>query len=148
MDFSIGEVSRRSRVKIPTIRYYEQIGLLEVPKRTEGKQRRYESADLGRLNFIRHARELGFEIGPIRELLEMGRTPDQPCAAADEIARRHLGDVERRISQLIALRGELQRMVEECGHGRVGECRVIQVLGDHSHCETDHAAAAHARAPG
>lgn len=132
---SIGELSRRTAVKVPTIRYYEQVGLMPAPPRTEGKQRRYGPAEVSRLNFIRHARELGFEVEAIRELLTLSENPDQSCAEADRIARRHMVEVERRIEQLTALRTELQRMVSECSHGRVGECRVIQVLADHAQCE-------------
>jgi DNA-binding transcriptional MerR regulator len=131
MDISIGELSRLSGVKVPTIRYYEQVGLMPAPPRTEGNQRRYGPTEVSRLNFIRHARELGFEIEAIRELLAMSENPDRSCADADAIARRHLAEVEWRIGQLTALRAELQRMVSECSHGRVGACRVIQVLSDH-----------------
>jgi len=131
---SIGELSRRTAVKVPTIRYYEQVGLMPVPPRTEGRQRRYGAAEVSRLNFIRHARELGFEVEAIRELLALSERPDQSCAEADEIARRHMVEVERRIAQLTALRAELHRMVAEGSHGRVGECRVIQVLADHDQC--------------
>ena len=135
---SIGEVSRRTSVKVPTIRYYEQVGLMPCPPRTEGKQRRYSAAEVSRLNFIRHARELGFEVEAIRELLALSERPDQSCVEADRIARRHMIEVERRIAQLTALRTELQRMVDECSHGHVGECRVIQVLADHAQCEHEH----------
>ncbi|SCY36365.1 MerR family transcriptional regulator [Microvirga guangxiensis] len=135
---SIGELSRRTGVKVPTIRYYEQIGLMPLAPRTEGKQRRYGADEVSRLNFIRHARELGFEVEAIRELLELSEKPDQSCAEADRIARRHMAEVERRIEQLTALRAELRHMVEECSHGRVGECRVIQVLADHSQCGHEH----------
>jgi len=131
---SIGELSRRTNVKVPTIRYYEQIGLMPPPPRTEGKQRRYGADDVSRLNFIRHARALGFDVEAIRELLELSEKPDQSCAEADRIARRHMVEVERRIEQLTALQAELRRMVEECSHDRVGECRVIQVLADHGQC--------------
>lgn len=133
----IGEMSRRTGVKIPTIRYYESVGLLPAPARTEGKQRSYEPAHLRRLSFIRHARELGFEVDAIRELIELSAHPEHPCDQADEIARRHLGEVERRIGKLVALRSELSRMVEACGHGTVGECRVIQVVADHDLCEVE-----------
>lgn len=134
MSLSIGELSRASGVKVPTIRYYEQVGLMPAPHRTEGQQRRYGEAEVSRLNFIRHARELGFEVEAIRELLAMSGNPDQSCTEADAIARRHLAEVERRIGQLTALREELRRMVNECSHGRVAECRVIQVLADHGEC--------------
>lgn len=130
MDFSIGELARRTQVKIPTIRYYEQIGLLPPPPRTEGQQRRYDPGHASRLNFVRHARELGFEVEAIRELLTLSARPDQPCAEVDEIARRHLAEIDRRIEHLTLLRSELQRTVDECRHGRVGECRVIEALND------------------
>lgn len=138
MDIPIGELSRRTQVKVPTIRYYEQIGLLPEPARTEGQQRRYGAAEVTRLNFIRHARELGFEVEDIRELLALSADPDRPCADADAIASRHLIAVKRRIGQLTALRAELQRMVEDCRHGRIGDCRVIEVLADHRQCRRDH----------
>ncbi|NNM74232.1 MerR family transcriptional regulator [Enterovirga aerilata] len=137
MDISIGELSRRAGVKVPTIRYYEGIGLMPETSRTEGKQRRYDATHVARLNFIRHARELGFEVEAIRELLDMSGQPDTSCEEADRIARRHLDEVDRRIAKLEALRGELTRMISECGHGRVAECRVIQVLADHDQCAHD-----------
>ncbi|MER9869884.1 helix-turn-helix domain-containing protein [Mesorhizobium sp. M0136] len=133
MDLSIGELSRRAEVKIPTIRYYEQIGLLPETGRTEGKQRRYGRRAVARLAFIRHARELGFEVDAIRTLLSLQDDPDQSCARADEIAKARLVEVEKRIASLKALRRELRKMVEECACGRVGECRVIETLADPTH---------------
>lgn len=133
MDFSIGELARRTKVKVPTIRYYEQIGLLPSPPRTEGQQRRYDAGHASRLNFVRHARELGFEVDAIRELLAMCTKPNQSCAEVDEIARRHISEIDRRIAHLTTLRAELQRTVDECGRGRVCECRVIETLADSSH---------------
>ena len=130
---SIGEAARDSGVKVPTIRYYEQIGLLPAPTRTEGNRRHYESGDLRRLAFIRHARELGFEIEAIRTLLALQDNPDQPCGTADAIARARLVEVRQRIASLTALQAELERMVEECACGRVADCRVIETLADTSH---------------
>ncbi|MEP6564265.1 MAG: helix-turn-helix domain-containing protein, partial [Mesorhizobium sp.] len=132
---SIGEASRQSGVKVPTIRYYEQIGLLPAPNRSEGNRRHFEVSDLRRLAFIRHARELGFEIEAIRTLLMLQDNPSQPCATADTIAQARLADVVQRIRSLTALKAELELMVEGCRHGKVGECRVIEVLADHSQCE-------------
>lgn len=131
----IGEAARQSGVKVPTIRYYEQIGLLPAPNRSEGNRRHYEASDLRRLAFIRHARELGFEIEAIRTLLTLQDNPSQPCATADTIAQARLADVVQRIRSLTALKAELEIMVEGCRHGKVGECRVIEVLADHSQCE-------------
>ncbi|MBN9548181.1 MAG: helix-turn-helix domain-containing protein [Alphaproteobacteria bacterium] len=132
-DFAIGEAARRSGVKVPTIRYYEQIGLLPAASRSEGNRRLYDRRDLDRLAFIRHARELGFEVEAIRTLLSLQDDPEQPCAAADAIARSRLIEVEKRIASLNALRDELLRMVEQCANGRVGDCRVIETLADTSH---------------
>lgn len=136
MEISIGELSRQTGVKVPTIRYYESVALMPAPLRSEGKQRRYGAEEVSRLTFIRHARQLGFEVDAIRELLVMSARPDQSCSEADRIARHHLIGVDRRIDQLVALRRELQRMVDECGHGRVGDCRVIETLANHDQCES------------
>lgn len=138
MDLTIGDLSHRTGVKVPTIRYYEQIGLLDAPPRSEGGQRRYGSTQVERLNFVRHARELGFEIDDIRDLLAMTEKPQASCHQADSIAQAHLAEVDRRIASLQALRGELSRMIEECTHGRVCDCRIIEALADHSLCASDH----------
>ncbi|GEP08868.1 MerR family transcriptional regulator [Methylobacterium gnaphalii] len=137
MDLSIGDLSRSTGVLATTIRYYETADLMPPPPRTEGGRRRYGQADVERLAFIRHARELGFEVDAIRELLALAAEPERSCAEVDVIARHHLAEVERRIERLTALRGELSRMIGACGHGRVGECRVIEVLSDHGRCEDE-----------
>ncbi len=138
MNLAIGELSRRTDVKVPTIRYYEQIGLLAAPPRSEGGQRRYGADEVKRLNFIRHARELGFEIDAIRHLLDLTARPQDSCHEADSIARQHLDDIDRRIAELTTLRNELSRMVSECGHGRICECRIVEVIADHGQCRHDH----------
>jgi DNA-binding transcriptional MerR regulator len=86
------------------------------------------------LAVIRHARELGFEIEAIRTLLTLQDDPRQPCATADGIAKARLAEVERRIPSLIALKAELEFMVDGCSHGHVGACRVIEVMADHGKC--------------
>ncbi|PWK69152.1 helix-turn-helix domain-containing protein [Aminobacter sp. AP02] len=140
MNLPIGELARRTGVKVPTIRFYEQIGLIAAPPRTEGNQRRYGRTEIDRLNFIRHARELGFEVDHIRELLAMSQEPQASCHQADSIAKAHLREVDRRIERLQALRGELSRMIDECGHGRICDCRIIEVLADHKQCASEHVA--------
>lgn len=139
MNLPIGELAKRTAVKVATIRFYEQIGLLSAPPRTEGNQRRYGKAEVDRLNFIRHSRELGFEIDDIRELLAMNAEPQSSCHQADSIAQSHLSEIDRRIASLQALKGELTRMIDECGHGRICDCRIIEALANHSLCATDHA---------
>ncbi|MER8366411.1 helix-turn-helix domain-containing protein [Mesorhizobium sp. M0306] len=135
---TIGEAARRSGVKVPTIRYYEQIDLLPAPARSEANRRHYEAADLRRLAFIRHARELGFEIEAIRTLLTLQDNPNQPCGTADAIAQARLAEVVQRIRSLTALKIELELMVEGCRQGKVCECRVIEVLSDHDQWEGPH----------
>jgi DNA-binding transcriptional MerR regulator len=135
---TIGEAARQSGVKVPTIRYYESIGLVAAPSRSEGNQRSFEPSDLDRLAFIRHARELGFEVDSIRTLLSLQDNPGQSCASADAIAKARLIEVEQRIRSLLALKAELEVMVEGCDHGRVDQCRVIEVLADHGKCMHSH----------
>ena len=136
---SIGKLSGATGVKVPTIRYYEQIGLLPPAGRSTGNQRLYDRRTVERLAFVRHARELGFSLEDIRELLALADDPEKPCAAADLIAGRQLAAVNARLRRLEALRDELQRMLAHCSTGRIAECRVIEVLGNHALCRHDHA---------
>jgi DNA-binding transcriptional MerR regulator len=136
--FTIGSLAAATGTKIQTIRYYEGIGLLRAFGRTDGGHRIYMTEDRQRLAFIRHARELGFSVEAIRELLALSDNPDTSCELADRIAQRQLQDVETRIRKLKALRDELRRMLDECSHDRVSDCRVIEVLSDHRHCAADH----------
>ena len=139
---TIGDVADASGVKVTTIRFYETRGLLPVPPRSGGNRRVYEQTDVRRLRFIRHARDLGFELPAIQNLLNLSDDPGQDCAAIDAIARNHREEVDRRISQLTALRAELDRMIGHCGTGHVSDCRVIEVLADHTLCASDHTHAA------
>ena len=126
---SIGEVARRTRVKVPTIRYYEQIGLLPAPGRSNGNRRYYTEDAARRLTFVRHARELGFEIEAIRALLALQDEPDRSCNDIDALAREHLAAIEQKIERLTALRREMKRTLKSCSGGRVAECRVIESIG-------------------
>lgn len=134
----IGELARVAGTKPETIRYYEKIGLLRAPGRTEGNYRDYGVDDQERLAFIRHARGLGFEIVDIRSLLGLAERPDQDCGAADRIASGHLDAVEKKIAQLEQLRAELQRMISQCRGGQVSNCHIIQSLANHDLCDGDH----------
>lgn len=137
MSLTIGDLSRQTQVKVPTIRYYEQIGLLAEPTRTEGQQRRYRTEDVRRLNFIRHARELGFEVDAIRQLLGLAGDPGRSCGEVHDITKAHLKEVNDKIARLTALRDELETMVA-CDNKRISECRIIEVLADHGECLHDH----------
>ena len=132
-ELQIGEIARQTGVKVPTIRYYEQIGLMRPPIRSEGNRRCYGVEDVKRLSFIRHARELGFEIEAVRTLLELQDRPDRSCQEIDALTRDHLAAVDHRIARLMALRKELQRMLDCCTGGRVAECRVIESISKAPH---------------
>ena len=137
--FSIGELSKRTKVKVPTIRYYEEMGLLAAPERTMGNQRRYDAAGLERLSFIRHARDLGFSIEAISSLIELQEHPDRSCHAATEIAGAQLADVRGKIGKLRSLEKELARILKGCnGHGVSGSCYVLASLADHGLCDREH----------
>jgi DNA-binding transcriptional MerR regulator len=135
--YTIGELSRRTGVKVPTIRWYEQAGLIEEPGRTAGNQRRYGAADAQRLSFIRHARDLGFDLAAIRQLIDLSAHPEKPCADADAIAAARLGEVRDRIARLRRLETELAR-IAACHGGTIGRCHVVHALADHDLCTGEH----------
>ena len=135
---TIGALARAAQVHVQTLRYYESEGLLTPTERTPGGQRRYSEADKRRLHFIRHAREFGFSVDQIRELLDLAADRERSCTEIDEVARRHRELVRRRIQMLTELERELDRMIGECAGGRVCECRVLEVLGDHQQCLSEH----------
>lgn len=131
-ELTIGRLARATGCKVPTIRYYEKIGLLPEPGRSSGNTRLYDADHLARLGFIQHCRELGFPQAAIRELLELSDHPDHSCATVTDIARAHLDDVNRRIARLAALKTELQSMIKNCRGGRIEQCRIVEALGDYS----------------
>jgi DNA-binding transcriptional MerR regulator len=131
--FGIGRLARETGCKVQTIRWYEDVGLMPEPRRTPGNQRIYGPEHAARLAFIRHSRELGFALDDVREMLAMGDQPGESCGTVDALARRHLSQVRGRIQRLKGLEAELERMIEQCRGGKVADCRIIEVLSDHSH---------------
>lgn len=135
---SIGELSRKTGVKSPTIRYYEQVGMIEAAERSSGNQRRYTNTELERLTFIKHARDLGFSIESIRELLDLSAHPERPCENADHIAKQNLISVRERIAKLQKLETELERIAKGCHANNIENCYVIEALSNHTLCEESH----------
>jgi Cu(I)-responsive transcriptional regulator len=129
---TIGRLARETATKVETIRFYEKLGLLPAPARTRGNYRAYGAGQLARLSFIRRARDLGFSLEQIRTLLSLADNRDQSCEAVDAIAQEHLEAVERKVTDLKALRRELGRMIRQCRHGTVAECRIIETLSPHA----------------
>lgn len=135
---SIGDLSRQTGVKIPTIRYYEQIGLIEAAERSEGNQRRYTCDEKDRLSFIRHARDLGLTLEAIRKLIDLSQHPERPCVDADRIAVEQLKAVRSKIEKLRRLETELERIATHCHGDQVKDCYVIHALAHHELCESEH----------
>lgn len=134
---TIGRLSSAAKVKVTTIRYYESVGLMGTPDRSDSGQRLYGDIDVERLSFIRHARELGFAMDSIRDLIGLQTEPDQNCSEVDSIAQRQLVEVQNRLSQLEALESELKRIVSSCEGGKVGTCQVMAAINDHAECAVE-----------
>ena len=117
MAFTIGDMGKATATKIETIRYYEKIGLLPKPARTTSNYRDYGQAELGRLSFIRRARDLGFSLDQVRALLSISGDRSCDCAGIDRIAKEHLLEVDRKLSDLAALRKELKAVIDSCDGG-------------------------------
>ncbi|MDA7427849.1 helix-turn-helix domain-containing protein [Primorskyibacter aestuariivivens] len=129
---SIGKMARLTGVKIPTIRYYEEIGMLAEAERSAGNQRRYDANALERLKFIRHARDLGFSLDDIRSLIDLHNRPGHPCSEATEIAERQLVTIRERIARLLKLEAELSRIATACDGASSDSCKVLHALTDHN----------------
>lgn len=131
----IGTLAERTGVKVETIRYYEQVGLLPPPERSEGNQRRYGRRHVERLAFIKHARDLGFAVDAIRTLLKLSDNPAMACDDAHAIAVAHLDEVRHKIARLRSLEKELERIAATCSGGVAAcDCAIIEALADHGQC--------------
>jgi Cu(I)-responsive transcriptional regulator len=126
--FSIGDLGKATGTKVETIRYYESVGLLPKPARTAGNYRKYSGTHRTRLGFIRRARDLGFSVDEVRQLLRLSDGRDRCCDEVDAIAKAHLADVERKIADLQALRVELNRLIRQCRRGSIAECKILDAL--------------------
>ncbi|MFZ5666032.1 MAG: MerR family transcriptional regulator [Pseudomonadota bacterium] len=127
-NLSIGQLGRMTGTKVTTIRFYEEQGLLPNPQRTSSGRRRYGAADRQRLGFIRRSRSLGFSIDTVRELLALADDRSRSCDAVDVIARVHLVEIDRKLSDLTALRGELDQIIKSCRRGTIADCKIIETL--------------------
>jgi len=127
----IGEASRQSGCHIETIRYYERVGILSPTARSESGYRRYADHHIQQLRFIHHARELGFPLEDIRELLSLKEQPDLSCEAVDSITDKHLQGIRGRIRHLESLAKELRRLSASCSGSHIAECRILEALDRH-----------------
>lgn len=136
--FSIGEMSRRTGVKVPTIRFYEDKGLLPRPERTAGNQRRYDQVALDRLSFIRHARDLGLPLEDVAALISLEGAQGDELNHAHDIAQRQRASLRNRIEKLQRLEAELTRISSACDGDHDHVCAVLQAFADHGGCDGAH----------
>ncbi|WP_054313291.1 helix-turn-helix domain-containing protein [Mesorhizobium sp. 1M-11] len=122
------EFARRTGSNLETVRYYEKVGLLPEPPRTAAGYRSYDTTHERRLRFVLRARELGFSLDEIRELLRLVDERDRPCAEASTIAAVHLGDVRAKIADLKSMERVLKDVVAQCAGGTRPECPLIETL--------------------
>ena len=125
---SIGELARRTGVHIETVRYFEKVGLLEAPDRTEGGHGVYAEQHVRALRFIKRARELGITPKEVRAILGLGGHGKACCDEVQEIAVHHLEQVRSKITDLARLERLLASTVERCSGGHVPDCPVIDML--------------------
>jgi MerR family transcriptional regulator, mercuric resistance operon regulatory protein len=126
-DMPIGEFSRRTGCAIETIRFYEKVGVLPQPRR-RGRYRHYAAADVGRLVFVRRARELGFTLDEVRALLRLAGSGADACAEVRMLAAEHLKDVRVRIADLRSMECVLAEAVRQCAAGTQAICPLIETL--------------------
>jgi MerR family mercuric resistance operon transcriptional regulator len=124
----IGSVSQQTGCKIETIRYYESIGLLEDPGRTEGGHRTYNVQHIQRLKFIRRSRQLGFSLHETGELLELAMNSEKTCSQVRDVTLAHLADVRGKIRDLLQMESVLDDMVSECDTNTSPCCPIIESL--------------------
>jgi MerR family transcriptional regulator, copper efflux regulator len=126
---TIGKVARAGGTAIDTVRYYEREGLIEKPARSASGYRHYRPDVIARLRFIRQAKELGFALKEIRELLTLRVEAGRSCADVRERAERKIADVEQRIATLTRMKRALARLAASCsGRGPTSECPILEAL--------------------
>lgn len=126
---SIGQLAKKAEVNIQTVRYYERRGLLPDPPRRESGYRQYSQSDLARLSFIKHAKELGFSLREIMELLSLRVDPNTTCTDVKKRAETKLVDVEDKILALQRIKEALTHLVGLCrGRGPTSECPILEAL--------------------
>jgi len=125
----IGEIAARAQTPVDTVRYYERIGLLPAPARTAANYRRYDTAHIARLDFIRRCRALDMSLQEIRTLLGFCDDPQRDCSDVNELLDQHIGHVQSRLAELQALHTELRQLRRVCrSPGQAGACRILQAL--------------------
>jgi MerR family transcriptional regulator, copper efflux regulator len=126
---SIGEVARQTGVGVETVRFYEREGLVPEPKRRPSGYRQYPPDAVRRIRFVQRAKELGFTLKEIRELLSLRVAADKTCADVRDLSVAKLADVDRKLGELARMRAALARLASSCtGEGPTSECPLLDAL--------------------
>lgn len=126
---TIGELARRAGVGVETVRFYERQGLVPPPPRTGSGYRQYPEDTVARLRFIQRAKELGFSLREIDELISLRVVPDASCAEVRAHAEAKIADIDARLHDLARMRASLARLVDACGAGANGSpCPILEAL--------------------
>jgi len=125
---TIGELSRRTSLTPRAIRYYERLGLVAAPRRSEANYRLFDADSVERLRFIAKCRSLGFSITEIAELVEVMDDPNHTCAQVADLARHHLGLVDAKLQSLVDVRRTLGGIVSNCTRQELPDCAVLDFL--------------------
>jgi MerR family copper efflux transcriptional regulator len=129
---NIGQAAEQSGVSAKMIRHYESIGLVERARRTDGGYRIYDTNDIHTLRFIRRARDLGFSIKEIAQLVGLWRNRRRASADVRRVAQQHISELDHKIAELQAMRRTLTELVQHCHGDRRPECPILDDLaGDH-----------------
>jgi len=118
--FTIGALAKATGTSTPTIRYYEEIGLLPPANRTAGGQRNYDESDVGRLTLVKQCRDFGFSIEQVRVLLDLSVSSERDCTETRDIAQAHLDEVRAKMVELRVLEARLQGFVTRCNDACAG----------------------------
>ena len=135
---TIGELAREAQVNVETVRYYERRGLVHDPPRRESGYRQYPHETVGRIRFIKRAKELGFSLREVSELLALRIDLDTTCDDVRQQADRKLNEIKQKIQALRGIEVALSRMIWLCAGKRpTGECPILEALeesegGDHA----------------
>lgn len=125
---NIGALAKQTGIAAKTIRYYETVGLLAAPPRSEGNYRVYGERDLATLRFVQRARHLGFSIKEVGDLVALWRDQQRASADVRALATAHLGEIERKLAELEAMRATLRHLITRCHGDRRPDCPIIDEL--------------------
>ncbi|WP_038342196.1 MerR family transcriptional regulator [Acinetobacter sp. A47] len=146
MNFTIGQLAKKTGVSVDTIRYYEKIGLLEKAGRTAGNYRHYSEQMLSELLFLKHCRELGITLQDIQRLKQLAANPKQTCMQVDHLIDQYLAEVSQKIKNLEHLKQDLTHLKQQCSqHRTIEQCGILKEL--HQPLDCAHESHQHKKAP-